>query len=73
VAQPAFDQEPDSPSPLVLKVTDKFEPGLQAAAVVKLTQKFHIPGAAVTAGSPKLSMGFNGVNPSSQYHPAPQV
>ena len=58
-AQPILDQEPVSPSPLVLIVTSRFEPGLQPAATVIVKQKFHVPAPnAPEQLSPKLSPGF---------------
>jgi hypothetical protein len=44
---PLFDHEPDSPSPLVLNVTDKLEPGVQTVFVFKVAQKFHLLFATV--------------------------
>ena len=70
--QAVLDQEPDSPSPLVLKATDKLDPGVQAKGVVKDIQKFHIPAFELVAGSPMLLVGAVPGSVVSQYHPGPQ-
>jgi hypothetical protein len=67
--QPLLDQTPDSPSPVVLTVTDKAEPGLHPFATWMLKQNFQFAAEIVPWQlSPKLSPGFVLV----QRHEAPE-
>ena len=71
---PKLDHDPDSPSPEVFIVTDKFDPGLQAAAVVILKQKFQFaPDIAPVQLSPKLFPALVPGSVVSKYQPNPKV
>ena len=83
-AQPVLLQIPDSPSPLVLKVTLRLDPGKQAAFVVSETQKFHCAAVDISIQltaipqilSPKLVAGLpsNGFGFGlSKYQPGHQL